>query len=37
MVTLRHLEIFRAVCVSESITVASEKLLMTQPAVSLAI
>lgn len=35
--TLRHLTIFRAVCQSESITLAAEHLNMTQPAVSLAI
>ena len=35
--TLRHLEIFRAVCAHESITQAAEKLNMTQPAVSIAI
>lgn len=36
-VTLRHLEIFRAVCAHESVTQAAEKLNMTQPAVSMAI
>ncbi|CDC67961.1 MULTISPECIES: LysR family transcriptional regulator [environmental samples] len=35
--TLRHLEIFRAVCARESITQAAEQLNMTQPAVSLAV
>ena len=35
--TLRHLEIFRAVCTHESVTQAAEKLNMTQPAVSMAI
>ena len=35
--TLRHLEIFRAVCQLESVTLAAERLNMTQPAVSLAI
>lgn len=35
--TLRHLTIFRAVCRTESITLAAEQLNMTQPAVSLAI
>lgn len=35
--TLRHLEIFTAVCSQESITLAAEKLNMAQPAVSLAI
>lgn len=35
--TLRHLEIFRAVCARESITLAAEHLNMTQPAVSLAV
>lgn len=35
--TLRHLEIFRAVCARESITAAAEQLCMTQPAVSIAI
>lgn len=35
--TLRHLEIFRAVCQLESVTLAAEQLNMTQPAVSLAI
>lgn len=35
--TLRHLEIFRAVCQRESITAAAEQLNMTQPAVSQAI
>ena len=35
--TLRHLEIFRAVCARESITLAAETLNMTQPAVSMAI
>ncbi len=34
---LRHLRIFKAVCEEESITKASEKLFMTQPAVSHAI
>lgn len=29
--TLRHLEIFRAVCARESITLAAEHLNMTQP------
>ena len=32
--TLRHLEVFRAVCARESITLAAEHLNMTQPAVS---
>ena len=31
--TLRHLTIFRAVCQTESITLAAEHLNMTQPAV----
>ena len=35
--TLRHLEVFRAVCARESITLAAEHLNMTQPAVSLAV
>ena len=35
--TLRHLTIFRAVCQTESITLAAEHLNMTQPAVSLAV
>ena len=35
--TLRHLEIFCQVCRKESITLAAEKLNMTQPAVSIAI
>ena len=35
--TLRHLEIFSAVCAQESFTRAAEKLNMAQPAVSLAI
>lgn len=35
--TLRHLEIFRAVCTQESVTQAAERLNMTQPAVSMAI
>lgn len=35
--TLRHLEIFRAVCARESVTQAAEALNMTQPAVSMAI
>ena len=35
--TLRHLEIFRAVCAHESITQAADKLHMTQPAVSMAV
>ena len=35
--TLRHLTIFQAVCQTESITQAAERLNMTQPAVSLAI
>lgn len=35
--TLRHLEIFRAVCRKESVTAAAEQLNMTQPAVSQAI
>lgn len=35
--TLRHLEIFRAVCAHESATQAAETLHMTQPAVSIAI
>lgn len=35
--TLRHLEIFRAVCAQESITSAAAALGMTQPAVSIAI
>lgn len=35
--TLRHLEIFRAVCAHESVTQAAETLNMTQPAVSMAI
>lgn len=35
--TLRHLDIFRAVCQAESVTLAAERLNMTQPAVSLAI
>ena len=35
--TLRHLEIFRAVCAQESVTQAAERLNMTQPAVSIAI
>jgi len=35
--TLRHLDIFRAVCAQESITAAAEQLGMTQPAVSIAI
>ena len=35
--TLRHLEIFRADCQLESVTLAAEQLNMTQPAVSLAI
>lgn len=35
--TLRHLEIFRAVCARESVTRAAEDLNMTQPAVSMAI
>ena len=35
--TLRHLEIFRAVCARESVTQAAEDLNMTQPAVSMAI
>ena len=35
--TLRHLEIFSAVCVQESFTRAAEQLNMAQPAVSLAI
>ena len=35
--TLRHLRIFVKVCECESITIAAEKLYMTQPAVSLAI
>ena len=35
--TLRHLEIFRAVCARESIPLAAEHLNMTQPAVSLAV
>ena len=35
--TLRHLEIFRAVCAQESITQAAEQLNMAQPAVSVAI
>jgi len=35
--TLRHLEIFRAVCQAESVTLAAERLNMTQPAVSVAI
>ncbi len=35
--TLRHLEIFRAVCAHESITLAAEKLYVTQPTVSIAI
>lgn len=35
--TLRHLEIFRAVCACESITAAAVQLNMTQPAVSIAI
>ncbi|MEI3128609.1 MAG: LysR family transcriptional regulator [Oscillospiraceae bacterium] len=34
---LRHLTIFRAVCQTESITLAAEHLNMTQPAVSLAV
>jgi DNA-binding transcriptional LysR family regulator len=36
-VTLRHLEIFSAVCAQESFTRAAEQLNMAQPAVSLAI
>ena len=35
--TLRHLEIFRAVCARESVTQAAEALNMTQPAVSMAV
>lgn len=35
--TLRHLTIFQAVCQTESVTQAAERLNMTQPAVSLAI
>lgn len=35
--TLRHLTIFRAVCQTESITLAAEHLNMAQPAVSLAV
>ena len=35
--TLRHLEIFRAVCQLESVTLAAERLNMTQPTVSVAI
>ena len=35
--TLRHLEIFSAVCAQESFTRAAEQLNMAQPAVSLAI
>jgi DNA-binding transcriptional LysR family regulator len=35
--TIRHLRILAAVCEYGSITVAAEKLYMTQPAVSLAI
>ena len=35
--TLRHLEIFRAVCARESVTQAAEALNMTQPAVSIAV
>ena len=35
--TLRHLKIFVAVCESDSITAAAEKLYLAQPAVSLAI
>ena len=35
--TLRHLQIFRAVCENGSITAAAEKLNMTQPAVSIAV
>ena len=35
--TLRHLTIFRAVCQTESITLAAEHLNMTQPAVSLTV
>ncbi|MCR1950305.1 LysR family transcriptional regulator [Clostridium sp. DSM 100503] len=34
---IRHLRIFKAVCEEESVTKASEKLFMTQPAVSHAI
>lgn len=35
--TLRHFQIFKAVCSEESITLAAEKMNMTQPAVSIAI
>lgn len=35
--TLRHLEIFRAVCARESVTLAAEQMNMTQPAVSVVI
>ncbi len=35
--TLRHLTIFRIVCQTESITLAAERMNMTQPAVSLAV
>lgn len=35
--TLRHFQIFKTVCNEESITLAAEKLSMTQPAVSIAI
>lgn len=35
--TLRHLEVFVAVCECKSITLAAEKLYMSQPAVSIAI
>ena len=34
---IRHLRIFKTVCEEESVTKASEKLFMTQPAVSHAI
>lgn len=35
--TLRHFEVFVAVCECKSITLAAEKLYMSQPAVSIAI
>lgn len=35
--TLRHFQIFKTVCNEESITLAAEKMNMTQPAVSIAI
>ncbi|MGI6013019.1 MAG: LysR family transcriptional regulator [Oscillospiraceae bacterium] len=35
--TIRHLQIFKVVCDCQSVTIAAEKLGMTQPAVSIAI